>query len=59
MAKSKPDPTPEHDGLDETRRLMGALVRMPPKPHEDMKLGKARKQVSGSAGKARKAKAKK
>ena len=31
---------PETD-LDETKRLMGALVRMKPKPHEDMKLGKA------------------
>jgi hypothetical protein len=35
MAKSK-------DELDETKRLMGALVRMKPKPHEDMKLGKAK-----------------
>jgi hypothetical protein len=25
--------------LNETKRLMGALLRMPPKPHEDMKLG--------------------
>jgi hypothetical protein len=25
--------------IDETKRLMGALVRMKPKPHEDMKLG--------------------
>jgi hypothetical protein len=24
--------------LDETKRLMGALVRMKPKPHEEMKL---------------------
>jgi hypothetical protein len=28
--------------LDETRRIMGALVRMPPKPHDEMKLGKPR-----------------
>jgi hypothetical protein len=27
--------------LDQTKRLMGALVRMPPKPHEDMKVGKS------------------
>lgn len=26
--------------LDETKRLMAALGRMPPKPHEDMRLGK-------------------
>jgi hypothetical protein len=24
------------------KRLIGALLRMPPKPHEDMKLGKPR-----------------
>jgi hypothetical protein len=29
--------------IDEaTRRIMGALVRMPPKPHDEMKLGKPR-----------------
>ena len=33
MAKSQPD-------LDSTKRLMGALVRMKPKPHEEMKVGK-------------------
>ena len=26
--------------LDETKRLMGALVRMKPRPHEEMKVGK-------------------
>jgi hypothetical protein len=26
--------------LDETKKLMGALVRMKPKPHEEMKIGK-------------------
>ena len=26
--------------LDETKKIMGSLVRMPPKPHEEMKLGK-------------------
>jgi hypothetical protein len=36
MAKSKPDE------LDDTKRLMGALVRMKPKPHEEMKVGKKR-----------------
>ena len=28
------------DSLDETKRFMGALVRMKPKPHEEMKIGK-------------------
>lgn len=28
--------------LDETKRLMGALIRQPPKLHEDMKVGKAK-----------------
>jgi hypothetical protein len=32
MADSKSD-------LDQARRIMGALVRMPPKPHDEMKLG--------------------
>jgi hypothetical protein len=31
--------------LDETKRLMGALVRMKPKPHEDMKVGKKAKKA--------------
>lgn len=26
--------------LEKTKALMGALVRMKPKPHEDMKVGK-------------------
>jgi hypothetical protein len=30
--------------LDDTKRLMGALVRMKPKPHEDMKVGKKGKK---------------
>jgi hypothetical protein len=25
--------------LDDTKKLMGALVRMKPKPHEEMKIG--------------------
>jgi hypothetical protein len=32
------------DELDETKRLMGALVRMKPKPHQDMKVGKRAKK---------------
>jgi hypothetical protein len=31
------------DELGETKRLMGALVRMKPKPHEEMKVGKRAK----------------
>jgi hypothetical protein len=29
------------DQLADTKRLMGALGRLPPKQHKDMKLGKA------------------
>jgi hypothetical protein len=47
MAKS-----PEN--LDETRRLMGALVRMKPKPHEDMKVGKKSAKLAGAKPKRRK-----
>jgi hypothetical protein len=30
--------------LDATKKLMGALVRMKPKPHEEMKVGKKAKR---------------
>jgi hypothetical protein len=30
-------------GFEKTRQLMGALVRMPPKQHEQMKVGKKQK----------------
>jgi hypothetical protein len=33
--------------LEDTKRLMGALVRMKPKPHEEMKVGKKAKKKSG------------
>jgi len=36
--------------LDQTKRLMGALVRMKPKPHEEMKVGK-KKPAKASAKK--------
>jgi hypothetical protein len=36
MAKSSGD-------LEKTKRLMGALLRMPPKQHSEMKLGKPQK----------------
>jgi hypothetical protein len=32
--------------LDQTKKLMGALVRMKPKPHEDMKIKKRKKKKS-------------
>jgi hypothetical protein len=35
MSDSKED-------LDQTKRLLGALLRMPPKPHDQMKIGKRR-----------------
>jgi hypothetical protein len=34
------------DDLDETKRLMGALVRMKPKLHEDMKVGKKKEKTA-------------
>jgi len=40
------------DELESTKDFMGALVRMKPKPHEEMKVGKgARKKTRGSSGK--------
>jgi hypothetical protein len=27
------------DQLDATKKIMGALLRMPPKPHDEMKVG--------------------
>jgi hypothetical protein len=35
--------TNHSDKIEDTKRLMGALVRMKPKPHEDMKVGKKAK----------------
>jgi hypothetical protein len=35
---------PDKDGLEQTKSLMGALVRMKPKPHEEMKVGKKAKK---------------
>jgi hypothetical protein len=32
------------DQIEQTKRLMGALVRMKPKPHEEMKVGKKGKK---------------
>lgn len=35
-------------GIEHTKQLMGALVRMKPKPHEEMKLGKAKGKALAS-----------
>jgi hypothetical protein len=37
--------------MDKTARLMGALVRMKPKPHEKMKAGKAKTKKAKSPAK--------
>jgi len=37
MAKSQPP-----NDMEAVKLIMGALVRMPPKPHDQMKLGKPR-----------------
>jgi hypothetical protein len=34
--------------LDEAKRIMGSLVRMPLKPHDDMKLDKPRRKKANS-----------
>jgi hypothetical protein len=41
--------TKDSEKIEETKRLMGALVRMKPKPHEEMKVGKkaSKSQRSG------------
>ncbi len=42
------------DKLEETKRLMGSLVRMKPKPHEAMKVGKKRAKKKPSKKKGEK-----
>jgi hypothetical protein len=37
-------PMQQSKTLDQTRKLMGSLIRKPPKPHEKMKIGKAKRQ---------------
>ena len=39
---------PQKD-MEATSRLMGALVRMKPKPHEDMKIGKKREPAEADS----------
>jgi hypothetical protein len=36
------------DDIDGTKRLMAALGRMPPKPHEEMKVGKPKSKPKKS-----------
>jgi len=44
---------PTKDELEQAKKIMGALVRMPPKPHGEMKIGKKRnakrKRASGAS----------
>ena len=41
------------DRIEATKRLVGALLRMPPKPHSEMKLGKLRAKPVKSPAKKR------
>jgi hypothetical protein len=43
-------PASKRLGIDEpTLRIMGALVRMPPKHHDEMKVGKPKRKPKKSA----------
>jgi hypothetical protein len=42
--------------LANTKRLMGALLRMPPKPHEEMRLGKPRHKTAPAKARVKKTK---
>jgi len=42
-----------HD-IEQAKRLMGALLRMPPKPHSEMKLGKTKTKKDKSLKEKRK-----
>jgi hypothetical protein len=45
--------SPSQSNLRDTKRLMAALGRMPPKPHEEMKLGKTKGKAAKSPIKER------
>jgi hypothetical protein len=47
------------DDVEETKRLMGALVRMKPKPHEEMKVGKSKPSTKSGSSKPKGKKARK
>ena len=40
--------TKSRDEVQATKRLMGALLRMPPKPHSEMKVGKSKAKPTKS-----------
>lgn len=40
--------TKSNQEIEDTKRLMGALVRMKPKPHEEMKVGQRKATVKKS-----------
>jgi hypothetical protein len=40
--------------LDATVKLMGALLRQPPKPHEKMKIGKTKRKKAAAKRKPQK-----
>jgi hypothetical protein len=42
---------PPEDDIEGAKRLMGALVRQPPKPHDEMKVGKKGPKAKKSAEK--------
>lgn len=39
----------EKENLEKTRKLMGALLRQPPKPHKEMKLGRKNETLRHSS----------
>ncbi len=39
------------EALEDAKRIMGAVVRQPPKPHDEMKLGKPRAKKGRSPAK--------
>ena len=43
--------TTKINSLSATKRLMGALVRMKPKPHEEMKAARRKEHAKGSVKK--------
>jgi hypothetical protein len=44
------------DEMEGTKRLMGALVRMKPKPHDEMKVGKSSRRKKSTQNKTKKSK---
>ena len=45
--------TARNKELENTKRVMGALLRMPPKQHDDMKVSKGKRQQAASPRKKR------